>query len=90
MRALLLTLGILGSTFAFGGAAEAQNYPWCAEYGGGEMGGGTNCGFTTYAQCMATLSGMGGFCNRNTQYVPPPGPNPSPVHRKPRTRPHSG
>jgi Protein of unknown function (DUF3551) len=58
-------------------AAQAQNYPWCAVYGGNE-GAGENCGFSTFAQCMATLSGMGGFCNRNTQYVPPPGPHPGP------------
>lgn len=89
MRVLLLTLGILGSLSAFGGSAVAQNYPWCAEYGGGDMGGGTNCGFTTYEQCMATLSGMGGFCNRNTQYVPPPGPHPNPPYRRLRTPPYS-
>jgi hypothetical protein len=23
---------------------------------------------------MATVSGIGGYCARNTQYVPPPGP----------------
>jgi hypothetical protein len=50
-------------------AVQAQKYPWCADYGG-KMGGSSNCGFSTYEQCMATLSGMGGFCNRNTQYVP--------------------
>jgi Protein of unknown function (DUF3551) len=75
MRSLLFALGIVVGTAALGGSAHAQNYPWCAEYGGGDMGGGTNCGFTTFEQCMATLSGMGGFCNRNTQYVPPPGPH---------------
>jgi hypothetical protein len=35
------------------------------------MGGGQNCVFTTFAQCVDTVRGMGGFCNRNTQYVPP-------------------
>ena len=89
MRILLLTLGILGSVSAFGGGAQAQNYPWCAEYGGGDLGGGTNCGFVTFEQCMATLSGMGGFCNRNTQYVPPPGPHANPPYHKPRMRSHS-
>jgi len=80
-----LIAGILFAAIAFSTGAQAQNYPWCAEYGGGEMGGGMNCGFTTYEQCMATLSGMGGFCNRNTQYVPPPGPTPAtpyPRHHK--------
>lgn len=59
-----------------GAGADAQtNYPWCAQYSGGGTGGGTNCGFTTYEQCVATVSGIGGFCNRNTTYVPPPGPH---------------
>jgi hypothetical protein len=30
--------------------AEAQNYTWCAIYSG--RSGGTNCGFTTFQQCM--------------------------------------
>jgi hypothetical protein len=25
---------------------------------------------------MATASGLGSFCYRNTQFVPPPGPHP--------------
>jgi hypothetical protein len=41
------------------------------------MGGGTNCGFTTHQQCMDTISGIGGICQPNTQYVPPPGPHSS-------------
>ena len=69
MRLLLLILGILVGTAELGSSAEAQNYPWCAIYGGG-MGGATNCGFTTFQQCMATVSGMGGFCQPNTQYQP--------------------
>ncbi len=89
MRILLLTLGILWSMTAFGSVAEAQNYPWCADYSGGDMGGGTNCGFTTFEQCMATLSGMGGFCNRNTQYIPPAGPRSNLPYRGPRTPLHS-
>jgi hypothetical protein len=59
----------------FAPAAKAQNYPWCALYNGGGVGGGTNCGFISYEQCMATASGLGKFCVRNTQYVPPPGPH---------------
>ena len=33
-------------------------YPWCAVYGG-RGGGGSNCGFSTWQQCMATVSGIG-------------------------------
>ena len=35
--------------------------PWCAAY----RNGSTNCGFYTYDQCMASVSGIGGYCNRN-------------------------
>jgi hypothetical protein len=45
-----------------GTPAEAQNYPWCAYYSGGGGGGGTNCGFTTFEQCMATARGLGSNC----------------------------
>ena len=68
MRTLLFALAIFAVTAGIGTPAQAQNYPWCAQYSGL---GGTNCGFTSFQQCMATLAGMGGFCNANTQYVPP-------------------
>ena len=69
MKALIVAFGIFLVAGAVCTPAQAQNYPWCAVYGGG-MGGSSNCGFSTYGQCMAALSGNGGFCNRNTQYVP--------------------
>jgi hypothetical protein len=74
MRAFLFVSATLLGIAGISTHADAQNYPWCAYYGGGSMGGGTNCGFTTFDQCMATVSGIGGYCARNTQYVPPPGP----------------
>ena len=73
MRILLFVLAIFVVAVGTSAQLEAQNYPWCAEYG---TPGGTNCGFTTLQQCMAALSGNGGFCNQNTQYQPPPGPHP--------------
>ena len=68
-----ICLSIVGSAQR----AEAQNYPWCAYYGSGDDGGGTNCGFITFEQCMATARGLGSNCQPNTQYVPPPGPHPA-------------
>ena len=67
MKHLPFTLGILVAAVAMGDPAQAQNYPWCAQYAGAG-GGATNCGFVSYAQCMQTLQGMGGFCVQNTQY----------------------
>jgi hypothetical protein len=74
MRHFLLVLGVFLVTIGVGTSAQAQNYPWCANYSGY---GGENCGFTTVAQCMATVSGIGGFCEPNTQYVPS-----APSHRR--------
>jgi hypothetical protein len=74
MRLLLFVLGICVAVIGIGTRAEAQNYP-CAIYSGYDDGG-TNCGFTTFQQCMETARGMGSFCQPNTQYVPPPGPHP--------------
>jgi hypothetical protein len=39
--------------------------PWCADYGTGRAGGGTNCGFYSFQQCMDTVRGAGGFCRQN-------------------------
>jgi len=43
-------------------SAQAQNYPWCAQYA---PGGSFNCGFVTIQQCMAAISGNGGSCEAN-------------------------
>lgn len=58
--------------------AQAQNYPWCAQYGG-STGSPTNCGFSSYRQCMADIGGGGGVCVRNNSYRPQGGPR----HRLP-------
>jgi hypothetical protein len=76
MRLLLLMLGLGVCVVGIGTRAEAQNYPWCAIYGGFDDGG-TNCGFTTFEQCMETARGLGSNCQPNTQYQPPPGPHPA-------------
>jgi hypothetical protein len=41
-------------------SAQAEG-SWCANYSGN---GGTNCGFYSFQQCMAAVSGAGGFCSR--------------------------
>jgi len=41
---------------------------WCAEYSAG--GGGESCGFSSFEQCQASVSGIGGFC-RPSQYNNP-------------------
>jgi|SRR6516164_9825178 hypothetical protein len=75
MRLLLLITGVFVAVLCIEKSAEAQNYLWCAEYGG-TPNGPTNCGFVTFQQCLDTISGIGGFCVRNNLYQPPPGPHP--------------
>jgi hypothetical protein len=69
MKALLILTGILTATAGLTSRAEAQNYPWCLQSPAYE--GGENCGFVSFAQCQETRLGMGGFCQRNTQYMTP-------------------
>jgi hypothetical protein len=59
MRFLLFVLAISVGIVGIGRRAEAQNYPWCAIYSEGGAGGGTNCGFVTFEQCMETARGLG-------------------------------
>jgi len=73
---------VLASLAAIARPAAAIEYPWCAQYAG-EDGGGRNCGFSTLQQCMATVSGIGGGCERNLFYEGPAERLPKRV-RKPR------
>jgi len=68
MRLLLFILGVFATTICTEKPAEAQSYPWCAYYDGGGFGGATNCGFATWQQCQAAISGVGGSCGPNPQY----------------------
>jgi Protein of unknown function (DUF3551) len=45
--------------------ARTEGAPWCAY---GVKSGGTNCGFYSWEQCMANLSGNAGYCARNPWY----------------------
>jgi hypothetical protein len=64
----LLALTIVAGASAIVTPAKAQNYPWCANFADGA---GTNCGFSTLEQCMATSIGSGGSCTQNDLYRPP-------------------
>jgi hypothetical protein len=62
MKAFLFVSALLTSIAGISTHADAQNYPWCAY--SSAMGGATNCGFTTFQQCMTYVSGNRGFCAR--------------------------
>jgi Protein of unknown function (DUF3551) len=64
----IAVLSIILAALSFSGLPAHAQYvggPWCAYYGGGGRGGGSNCGFYSWEQCMAALSGNGGYCARN-------------------------
>ena len=65
--ALIASVAI-AATATFAQPAAAIENPWCANYSNGMGGGGRNCGFSTIDQCMATVSGIGGFCEHNLFY----------------------
>jgi Protein of unknown function (DUF3551) len=70
MKSLFL-ISVIAAATVLTTAAKAQNYPWCALY----KEGATNCGFTTFQQCLAHV-GNTGLCLENNTYQPPPGPHP--------------
>jgi hypothetical protein len=67
----LLTAAAIVAAAGVTSPASAIEYPWCAQYAGGPAGGGRNCAFVSYVQCMETSRGMGGFCERNLFYTTP-------------------
>jgi hypothetical protein len=68
MLKIAIAAGILVCSVV-GTSAQADSYRWCAEYGGGGRGGGTNCYFVTFGQCQAAISGVGSFCRPNPFYT---------------------
>lgn len=72
MRAAALILALTAGALLQAAPAQAQSaysYPWCALYG--DRSGAQSCYFETYGQCMATLSGIGGYCIRSPYYQGP-------------------
>ena len=71
MRQALFAFSTLAAASAFAympTPAHARDYPWCAQYSERSVGA-RNCGFVTFAQCQATISGVGGFCEPNPRYT---------------------
>jgi len=81
MKFLPFVLSVISTTTVLNTtSAKAQNYPWCAQYSDGS-GGAMNCGFATFQQCLADVSGVGGFCTQNSTYQPSAEPSASRFRR---------
>lgn len=66
----LITAAIIGrpeTTYA----QSPESYPWCGTryiFSGGSR----SCYYTSWEQCMATMSGAGGLCTQSPYYHPRP------------------
>jgi hypothetical protein len=71
MRLLVLSLFMIAAALLAQmpalSAQSAYAYPWCSRQVGKDFDA-TSCYFTSYAQCMATISGMGGWCYQSPYY----------------------
>jgi hypothetical protein len=66
----LIAAGLAADTVVYTAPAAAQSptsYPWCARIPKTD-GDATSCYFTSYRQCMTTLSGIGGYCYQSPYY----------------------
>ncbi len=57
-------LAIVAFVCATGAAPSARAAEWCARYDPYTE----NCGFYTFQQCLDTIRGVGGICERNPRY----------------------
>jgi hypothetical protein len=65
MRYILTAGVVIVGLLLPSGTAHAREYPWCARYDWSTY----NCGFVSFEQCLATVRGIGGFCERNPRYA---------------------
>jgi hypothetical protein len=68
--ATVLGLGATAGGTTSAHAQSAYSYPWCAVYGGGRGTGARSCYYTSWQQCMTTISGVGGLCVQSPYFDP--------------------
>jgi Protein of unknown function (DUF3551) len=75
---LLVVAAALLSATQVGSAQSPYSYPWCAIMSGGDNSGGgaMSCYYTSWQQCMTTLSGIGRNCVASPYYHVQPTPLP--------------
>ncbi|WFU24654.1 DUF3551 domain-containing protein [Bradyrhizobium sp. CB1717] len=82
MRKTQLALLTLGATILAGVVtvtvtpAAARDYPWCAQ--GGEYDYPGECAYSTYEQCLASVSGRLLYCGPNPLVAYGQAPRPQP------------
>ena len=71
MRMISLVVAAIGAMCVIAPEAKAQYAPWCSM---DARIGAENCGFYSYGQCRAYISGIGGTCYRSPYYAAGPRP----------------
>jgi hypothetical protein len=66
---VLLSAALMGPT-ELASAQSPYSYPWCSRQVGRDTDT-TSCYFTSYQQCMTTISGIGGWCYQSPYYHAP-------------------
>ena len=86
MRLPILSLFLIAATLLGEiqtvSAQSPTSYPWCAKYYDSWMFGVTSCYYTSYQQCMTTLSGIGGYCIHSPYYHGAPPASVTPRRRR--------
>jgi hypothetical protein len=62
---ILTIIGVLAAATLLGGWTGDRQGPYCLydrDF--------TNCGYPSYAACMAAASAAGGYCGENPKYLP--------------------
>lgn len=55
---VVIGVGLTGTACS----SARQTQPWCADIG---EPGPTDCGYVSFEQCKAAVSGVGGYCRQN-------------------------
>ena len=69
ISAFIASILMAAAAFALRPGVAGYNLPWCANYYDSNV---VACSFTSFEQCMASVSGVGGHCIQNMRYAPPP------------------
>jgi hypothetical protein len=64
---ILTIVGALAAATLLGGWSFDRHGPFCLY-----DRNFTNCGYPSFAACLAAASGVGGYCAPNPQYLPAP------------------
>jgi hypothetical protein len=78
MGPTLAIVGILlvGDALGTPAQAETPSAQWCAYF----TGGPTNCGFSTFEECLQAIKGKTGLCSQTPQDAPSSGDQSAPAH----------